>query len=131
MQSSSVSVFNEFAHNIGININAQTRQDFLHLLYDDEAELHVQYTDNNELFVVVRRPVPAYKLSSALRLALRLCHWDEHVRFPVQASCKSGRGEHWLVFAVCLNFELLALTELQQTVALLRHFDQRIVELVR
>ena len=131
MQSSSVAVFNEFARSIGVNINTQARQDSLHLLYDDEAELHVQHTDNNELFVVMRRLAPAYRLSAALRLALQLCHWDEHVRLPVQASCKSGRGEHWLVFAVCLNFELVALTELQQAVALLRNFDKRIAELVR
>ena len=131
MRSPSANVFSEFAHSIGVDLNAQASGDSLELLYDDEAELHVQYTDNNELFAVLRRPLPSYKLDSILPLALQMCHWEKHILFPVQASYKTARGDHWLVFAICLDANRVALSELQQATGLLRDFDRRILESIR
>ena len=131
MHSPSAEVFNDFAHSIGVDINTQMRQDSLALLYDDKAELHVQYTDNNELFAVLRRPLPDYKLDTILPLALQMCHWDKHLHFPVQAGYKTTQRDHWLVFIICLDANRIAVAELQQATSLLRDFDKRILESLR
>lgn len=131
MPSPSISVFNEFAHSIGVDVGEQPRRDSLELLYEDEAELHVQCAESGELFAVLRRPVPDYQWSSVLPLALQTCHWDKHLPFPVQASCKTAHRRRWLVFTVCIARDRVSLTELQQAAGLLRDLDKRMAEAIR
>lgn len=131
MPSPSLSAFNEFAHSIGVDVGDQARRDSLELLYEDEAELHVQCAESGELFAVLRRPVPDYKWSLALPLALQMCHWDKHLPFPVQASCKTAQRQRWLVFAVCISPDRASLTEMQQAVGLLRDLDKRMTAAIR
>ena len=129
MQTTSANVFNEFVHSLGLDQQAQKHS--LALSYEDEAEIDIQYTDSDELLIILQREVADYQLAKCLTLALQQCQLDKHLALPVQSAYKHRHPHHYLVLAIWLSTGLVQLANLQEAIALLRRLDKRMLESLR
>ncbi len=118
----------EFLETLGVDSAAGAVSTSLSLDFENGSSLSLEQTAEDGLLLVLLRPLLPYQGPGAMRAALRMCHFQESLPFPVQPAL---RGEGDLLFALRLSRGQALLSSLRRAVDLVREMDAVLVGALR